>query len=423
MDKCINVKALKGKLLLKAEMKGEFNLFNFIFNLENPEGVTLPWILKFYLAHDGWREALSCKDKESYRIKKRYEKRLRSVLETLKQDGIITLTRGPDSLIWIRPTPLALNLIVRTTEICPDLEKTGNRSTPLQNFAAGYCLGTKISPEQYRAIYKVFGKYQDSVSSSQIIVRSKETTNIAGEVRSIPCALGNRYVDGKVQDKILQKFHGSWDLASSRHDKAVFLTVTLDRLDYRSVLDANRKFPTSLHIFNKKIFRIINKEKSNPEPDRITVHEFQKDGYLHAHILYFGINYLMHYRALSGLCHSCGLGPVVYIYSLRRDVSSGELTWSKERPNDVSPRETAQQYLEGYLQKNIKNPQQLALYWVFRQRFFTTSRFLTIKERKKARTSHTVLRCCKSIHADEMVKMYEQRIADNLEYLKGPAVV
>lgn len=425
MANSFSIRDLKDNLLLKSEQKGKFNLFNFIFNSDNPDGVTLPYLLKMYLFHDGWRKQLTCKNTASYNIKKRYEKRLRQTIQRLKLAGIVSVVHGDEGLIWIRPTQRALNLIIHNTETCPLPRDTGNRSNPLQRFAANYCLGPKISPEQYKEIKKAFGKYQDSICSTHVIV-NKMTGKLRPEVRSIPRWWGNRNVDIKEQERILQKFRKSWERAKSHYDKAFFLTVTLDRSNFNSVLDANRKFTTALHSLNKKISYVIKKQKPNSEVDRITVHEFQQDGYLHAHILFFGIDFLMHYRALSGLCRSCGLGTIVYVYSLKRDNSTGELSWAREKPRDIRDSETAQQYLFRYLVKSITNPQQFALYWVFHQRFFTTSRFLTIKDRRKARTPQTILRCCKSIQVEETVKKYEQKIAsdltNNLEFLKDPAI-
>lgn len=112
-------------------------------------------------------------------------------------------------------------------------------------------------------------------------------------------------------------------------------------------------------------------------PKYIATYEFQQNGRLHLHVLFFGVTWLMSQKKLSFLCkNKFGQGKCVYLYVVRNDHG----TWkSAKKMKSGDYRDDIGAYLmkpmTAYL-NDVSNHRHVILYWVFNTRFFSASRNL-----------------------------------------------
>nr|AGL12826.1 RepTP2 [Thermococcus prieurii]AVP12428.1 RepTP2 [E. coli-T. kodakarensis shuttle vector pTPTK1]AVP12434.1 RepTP2 [E. coli-T. kodakarensis shuttle vector pTPTK2]AVP12439.1 RepTP2 [E. coli-T. kodakarensis shuttle vector pTPTK3] len=189
----------------------------------------------------------------------------------------------------------------------------------------------------------------------------------------------------------LERYDSLFKVASARHTDAVFLTLTTDPSRFSNLYEANRQFSHSFNRFMSRLRGYFARRGQHLE--YIAVYEFTKSGLLHAHVIIFGVRYLLPVRVISRWWSEAGQGRVVYIYRLRN--VDGRWVWARRRPRDVRAGEGAEDYLKKYLRKalrlastldtsDVKKVLPLALYWAFNKRFFTYSRSLLPSSRRTA---------------------------------------
>ena len=211
---------------------------------------------------------------------------------------------------------------------------------------------------------------------------------------------------------ILDKYEGAIKKSLQQYKTAVHLVLTTDPSRHKSLWHANRHFNIALNRF----FSFL-KKRLGYRPDYIAVYEFTKSGLLHAHILIFGISYLISHKQITKEWEKCGQGSYNYIYSLKKTKNGWQ--YARQRPTDASPKQTADDYLKKYLKKAQYSEHLLFLYWVFNKRFYTTSRNLLFSISYKGDESH-IYTFIGSFHILEIPAYVIEDIPLQIEWNKPP---
>lgn len=330
--------------------------------------VNLPYVLNLYLAHDGH-------DHSDLTIINRYRSRLLRLLKMLRKFGIIHLYRGGDGLCQWLYTENGLNLI-RCTHYSnsPKIAAKGIYSMPRRARKERYQALTiaarrpMISDVDRHRIQQNFDTYLEDVNDRSIILCYKaDEKNPNAPLLFLPYR--TRFTDNGRKKNNLDTYEAIWNATPLHYKEAVFVTLTTDPKMHRSAYHANRHFQIALN----RLMSRLNK-KLGYRPKYLNVHEFQKNGLLHSHIIIYGLDYLLHQRQLSEMWQQCGQGKIVYIYGLRHNGISWN--WSRAKPKDAKKGGTVDSYLKKYLKKALFSPDELELYWTFNKRFFTYSKAL-----------------------------------------------
>ena len=327
-----------------------------------------PSVLFAYLKHDGH-------DASNPTTAARYRARLLRHLQKLRELGVIDLDKLEYSILQIRLTGNGLNLIRR--------EQNSNRP---ENLAIGPyplprrarkervdCLlsttKNQMIPEDRRTrIAEKFQDYLDDVEDRRVILcEHSDKQNPDTPLYFLPYKTRFTAYDRKKTN--LDTYEAIWKYSGTRFQTAVFLTLTTDPRMHTSAYHANKHFQIAL---NRLMSRLAKRGEGRPK--YLNVHEFQKNGLLHSHIVIFGLDYLTDFRRLSEMWKKCGQGRIVYIYGLRNNGQAW--TWSRARPKDAKKGRTVDAYLKKYLKKALFDNSELELYWTFNKRFFTYSRSL-----------------------------------------------
>ena len=109
----------------------------------------------------------------------------------------------------------------------------------------------------------------------------------------------------------------------------------------------------------------------------IAAYEFQENGLIHLHVVFFGIRYLASIDQISKDWQRCGQGRIVHAYGIHRD--GDRWLWNKEKPSDAEGK-TPADYLRKYLEKALYVNENFGLYWAMNKRFCTMSRLFQSKE-------------------------------------------
>lgn len=330
--------------------------------------VNLPYVLDLYLKHDGH-------DHSDLTIINRYRSRLLRLLKLLQKFGIIHLYRGSDGLCQWLYTENGLNLIRRTHySNSPEIAPKGIYSMPRRARKERYqalTIATRrpmISPVDRHKIQQNFDTYLEDVNDRSIILcRKEDEKNPQAQLYFLPYR--TRFTDNGRKKKNLDTYEAIWEFTPLLYRTAVFVTLTTDPKMHRSAYHANRHFQRSLNRFMSR----LNK-KLGYRPKYLNVHEFQKNGLLHSHIIIYGLDYLLHQSQLSDIWKQCGQGSIVYVYGLRHNGTSWN--WSRAKPKDAKKGGSVDSYLKKYLKKSLFSPDELELYWAFNKRFFTYSKAL-----------------------------------------------
>ncbi len=115
-------------------------------------------------------------------------------------------------------------------------------------------------------------------------------------------------------------------------------------------------------------------EPANFRPKFMQVYEFQKNGLLHGHSVFFGKSYLRHWKDIVDAWRRTGQGERIYVYAIQKD--GDRWIWQKAQPNDARNRQPVD-YLGKYLGKGVRTRGGYGLYWGINKRFFTNSRAFT----------------------------------------------
>lgn len=291
-----------------------------------------------------------------------------------------------DSILWVRANPRedssffsdsSLDLICdkQNSEKTEHSEKTDseNLHAPLEHLK-------RASPERLNALLKLnriqsFGHYEGSewvkhnnvepeVKALYIGYRNRtkyERLDMAyspsgspvfAESYSMPYK--TRFTDKGRQDANLHSFRQCWAKASRRYCVACELTLTARPYGYQSLKECNDKTNEALEKF-LDFMRYHLPDHS----EYIAVREFQRSGRLHAHITFFGVNWLMHKSAIQYVWRGYGGGEILDVHTIRRRGSSWH--WSRSRPEEatgVAPYD----HLRKYLEKSM-SPEEGFMFW------------------------------------------------------------
>lgn len=124
----------------------------------------------------------------------------------------------------------------------------------------------------------------------------------------------------------------------------------------------------------------------------LNVLEFQENGRLHLHVIFYGLDYLVSINELNRKWYEYGQGQYTTIFSLKKDPKDPlKWTWKnpKSRPKDHRNRSPVE-YLKVYLSK----AQYITAvnYWVFNSRYYTNSRNFDSEEEQFTKALERKLR-------------------------------
>lgn len=305
----------------------------------------------------------------------RYRARLSRALWNLKKENLIELETLDYGLVQYRLTSNGLNLMRRSQNSNrPKQARKGiydlpRRATKNRLKALNLTMRNPMIQERDRGqVSDLFMNYLDSVTDREVILTYKsEEKNPDAPLLFLPYR--TRFTSTDRKQANLKTFESIWSNSVLNFKTAVFVTLTTDPKMHTSAYHANRHFQKALN----RLLSFLTK-KNEKRPKYLNVHEFQKNGLLHSHIIIFGLDYLMDYRRLSEVWQRCGQGKIVHIYGLRSNGTAW--TWAHARPRDAEKGKGVDTYLKKYLKKALFNPDELELYWTFGKRFFTYARAL-----------------------------------------------
>jgi len=228
--------------------------------------------------------------------------------------------------------------------------------------------------------------YLDDINSRSIILLHRDDPE---RYRELPYR--TRFNDIHRQLENLDHYDQAWDEAAEYYSTGVFLTLTTDPSMHADLWHANRhmgkaynRYTSYLTSKGRKIRKLelkdggLSKEEIEEEidlhsfrPKYICVHEFQKNGLIHSHIVFFGISWLDWEDIISADWKRCGQGRVVKACALRKN-KFGQWVWSGNPPKDSDGR-PPQQYLRKYLQKTIHDQRGFEHYFTINKKFWSRS--------------------------------------------------
>lgn len=338
----------------------------------------LPWlkgyycqvasVLRDYLRYDG-REAAQDTTIARYRA------RLDRHLQHLQETHLIEWGPRDYGLKQFRLTGHGLNLIRRSQNSnSPKRTRNGlydlpQRARPERLKSLRLTMQNRMIQEEERArISDLFTDYLDDVTDRTVILTLRaEERNPDAPLIFLPYRTRFTSMDRKRAN--LDTYESIWRYTLTAFRSAVFLTLTTDPKMHVSAYHANKHFQKALNRLMSRLTKLYG-----ARPKYVNVHEFQKNGLLHSHIVVFGLDYLVHFRRLSEMWKQCGQGLIVYVYGLRN--TGDRWTWSRAKPRDAEKGKTVDSYLVKYLKKALFSSDELELYWTFNKRFFSYSRDL-----------------------------------------------
>ena len=386
----------------------DYKLLELILKFSSSAGglVNLGSLLRVATAVLCPREGSACGEKVVY-------SRLYRRLKKLASLGVVSLEKL-DGLLWVSLTVRGLYLILG--------RRNSNRRKRREHYTKSLAkeLLSNVNDPPYFVfkedgtnkfasyVTKFFTDYIADVESKKVVFVKEELSGVRSfeelervavddaDVLILPYK--TRFTDKGMLVEKLKKYEKIFEFASQKFDSAVFLTLTTDPSRFSNLYEANRAFSSS---FNRFMTRLRNHFKRRGQRlHYLAVYEFTKSGLMHAHIIIFGVDYLLPVRVISEWWREAGQGRVVYVYRLRND--NGRWVWARRRPRDVRAGEGAGDYLKKYLRKALRVVDadvdtmgvgellSLAMYWVTNKRFFTYSRSLLSSRAMRRPSGHYV---------------------------------
>ncbi|WP_455565193.1 rolling circle replication-associated protein [Methanosarcina siciliae] len=114
-----------------------------------------------------------------------------------------------------------------------------------------------------------------------------------------------------------RKFYYAWNKAIRQHYVVCELTLTARPYGYKSLVECNQKTLEALEKFID-----FMRYHLPDHVEYISVLEFQKNGRIHFHVTFFGINWLMNKSAIQYAWKGYGGGEILDIHTIRRRGSS-----------------------------------------------------------------------------------------------------
>ena len=297
---------------------------------------------------------------------------LHRYLKLLEKHKIVELSKV-DGLIWIKPAnPPPIDLIV-------SVRQKSNRVIRTKDLNA---IPKKIRPEREEAIKVVqscdrltdlekvtvrelFMNYINDIRSRRIILVNKFKTDDPTQLLKI-LPYKTRFTDKRYKRRLLKHYEKIWAKASNDFKWGVFLTLTTDPKRFRNLWESWRHF----HIALNRFFAYLRKF-SESKIVYLCAYEFTDSGLLHAHIVLFGLKYLLPKKAITYLWERCGQGTINYVYQIQN--ANSKWVWSKRKPKDARRSESVSDYLKKYIIKVMVREIDVWLYWVSGKRFYAYS--------------------------------------------------
>jgi hypothetical protein len=351
---------------------------NIIFKSSYP--YNLPSLLKTIKPNLRGRSA---KDREYHK----HYVALYRFLKLLEKHGFVKLSKN-DGLIWIYPVKLPFDLILSVKQKSNFCDSCDSR---------WWAIPKKIRPEREEAIRVVqslkllddkdkdllrdlFLDYLDDVKNRRIVLLSKYNCDDPLElIKVIPYK--TRFTDPSYTKRLLKHYNKIWVKASNDFKFGVFLTVTTDPNRFGNLWLGWRHFNVALNRF----FSYLRKY-SESKIVYLCAYEFTDSGLLHAHIVLFGLKYLLPKRAITYLWDRCGQGTINYVYAIQN--VNGKWVWARRKPERAKRSESVSEYLKKYIVKTIVRKIDNYLYWVSGKRFYAYSiRYFTMEKLSKVKES------------------------------------
>jgi len=243
----------------------------------------------------------------------------------------------------------------------------------------------KTGPERYQAIGKVlreidirpvqqetgelFQEYLERIKDARIYLQPNPELDLFGQC--IELEYKTRFNDESRKKQEVAKYLKVWEQAETRTswNHAVLLTLTTDPKRQPNLWIANKKMSKN---FNRLMSHLTR--KLGYRPAYLCVNEFQKNGRLHLHIVFFGLRYLLGKDVMVYLWKKYGQGEIVDFKRLRKDKGTGCFEWEGSRPSDCKQGERPSTYLKKYIIKNLYDEGASMQYWVYNTRFYSYSR-------------------------------------------------
>lgn len=302
------------------------------------------------------------------------------------------LTKKEDGLLFVRANPRNPLILIQDKQIATKtkLDISQPRTTKPESEEMERL--KTASPERWKAVHKLtrcngFGYmdrntgdfvytnniYFECIKLFQEYMTRTRMENIEmyhsmdGDptfARSIYLPYKTRFNSQERQETIRNAYRATWQTASRRHLKGVFLTLTAPPR-------AGSLWDTNMAMLRAwgKLRRFLDSHLARGLT-YLCVREFQQNGRLHFHIVIFGVNWLLPVHILRQIWTSYGGGPVMNISAIRQDPQGW--TWARQAPIDAKG-QAPQTYLSDYLEKSM-SPKSGLNYWLYNIQFWTSSR-------------------------------------------------
>jgi len=300
-------------------------------------------------------------DRNIYQFCYRLVRRFRQFIDISKNDGFL----------WLELLPAGFDLIVDNVKFkqsksniysipyrCSEYRRTGIINC-LHHSTFNYNLNDESS--------LLFSSYLDDIHDKYILLLRERP--ISDPRHAIALKYSTRFNTNKTVLKNINNFEHIFNVAGQKYKKAVFLTLTTDPKLFPNIWEANRHFAIAINKFLSFLVRRLSKR-----PYYVATYEYTKrTGLIHAHIIFFGLRFLIPKYLITKEWLRCGQGKINYIYRLINE--NGRFVFPRERPKDVESND-AEYYLKKYLLKALSSKSNLFHYWIFNKRFFSCSRCL-----------------------------------------------
>jgi len=324
-----------------------------------PEGVNLPYLFK--KISNSNKSVFKANSFQSLRMKvyrkiKRFKR-----LNLLKVEKI-------DGLIWIFATKSVVDLIRRKSKTQTSFKKRDLASLVLNK-------RKYLTPKDKAYISRLFLEYLEEIDSKFIVLEAKEDFKPLVLPTYLVKRFETRFNSRRRISLIKRKYRGIWEICKS-FKVGVFLTLTSDPKRFSCLNDMYKAVSVG---FNR--FLSLLRRRFGFRPKYICVQEFSEKGFLHLHIVFFGIHRLMDKYEITEFWKKYGIGEINFVYKIVN--RGGSFVWAKN-PKRIKEK-SVDKYLFKYLTKTFRliydleefkedsEIFKLALYWATNKRFFTRS--------------------------------------------------
>jgi len=373
-------------------------------------GVNLPTLLHVYLDSLGLSYERVAQDRKEYM---RYYMRLKRFVDSLAERGLVR-TSKIDGFIWARPLPKMVDLMLLTHA---KLNQGGCDGQPPSALGPHDGCSSRFRPQhpariEARTLLKrkkrldlddwfelnrLLEEYIEDTSKRVIVLKHVELD----EFKFL--RYEHRFTKRRLK-KALREFDRIWEVASSRYNVGVFITLTMNPSTYNNMIEALDRMSKA---FNRFMRFLSTKEVLGLRPLYIKALEPQNSGNPHLHVVLFGVHRIMDHYKLTKFLEDMGFGSIHYEYKIVKD-GNGNWVWARSRPRDAKTN-NVKDYLKKYLLKTFssllssseekvfsppKRPKpellfnvaefKASFYFASNRRFYTCSRQLLSKPNKGA---------------------------------------